>query len=136
MPDLGIATNRRVLNDLLEEVRQRGVGGAGGEGVMIRDPDAYYEFKTEGKPNGKHSDSIMKYKYKDFVGEARVVPGENASLLVETEAGARFKLQCDQHYAAGTILTFQYKGYKGGIPKGESFLYERTDGYVWQASGE
>lgn len=119
--------------ELAEELRR--VEKLGGEGLIVRRPDASYQ-------TGR-SDDILKVKsYLDM--EAVVVtqlPGKGknkgrlGSLLVELPDGTRFKIgagftdeQRKHPPPIGATITFKYYGfYKSGIPKFPSFLRIRAD---------
>jgi DNA ligase-1 len=107
----------------------------GGEGLIVRRPEAYY--------NKGRSNNILKVKsYRDM--EAVVIahlPGTGrnkhrmGSLLVELPDGTRFKIgtgftdaQREHPPPIGTTITFKYYGfYQSGIPKFPSFLRIRED---------
>ncbi|PLY06904.1 MAG: DNA ligase [Desulfuromonas sp.] len=122
--------NREQLLAELARVEQ-----LGGEGLIVRRPDALY---TAGR-----SPDILKVKsYED--AEAVVVahlPGSGrnegrlGSLLVELADGTRFKLgsglsdaERDNPPPIGSIITYKYYGYyQSGIPKFPSYLRVRGD---------
>ncbi|MBU0728227.1 MAG: DNA ligase [Proteobacteria bacterium] len=107
----------------------------GGEGLIVRRPDALYSKGRTG--------NILKVKsYQDM--EARVVghvpgtgknQGKLGSLLVELSNGTRFKIGTGFTDAerttpppVGVLITFKYYGlYQSGIPKFPSFLRIRAD---------
>lgn len=107
----------------------------GGEGLIVRAPDAYYSIGR--------SPTILKVKsYQD--DEATVLkhlPGRGrnsgrlGSLLVELNDGTQFKigsgfsdLQREAPPPIGAVITFKHYGtYQSGIPKFPSFLRIRQD---------
>ena len=116
----------------LEKELQR-VQALGGEGLMVRNPDAFY-----GK--GRSGDILKVKSYDDT--EARVIahlPGKGrnkgrmGSLLVELPTGIQFKIgtgftdkQRENPPPVGSIITFKYYGfYDSGIPKFPSFMRVR-----------
>lgn len=119
--------------DLAKELRR--VEKLGGEGLIVRRPDALYQ-------TGR-SDHILKVKsHQDM--EADVVArlpgtgknkGKLGSLLVQLPNGTRFKIgtgltdeQRKHPPPVGSTITFKYYGfYKSGIPKFPSFLRVRAD---------
>ncbi|MCW7753873.1 DNA ligase [Desulfobotulus sp. H1] len=112
------------------------IEGMGGEGLIVRDPDALYE-------KGR-SAQILKVKSSED-GEALVlahVPGRGrnsgkmGSLFVrELESGKEFRIGSgftdqnrEQPPPVGSVITFQYYGrYDSGIPKFASFVRIRQD---------
>lgn len=107
----------------------------GGEGLIVRKPDALYK--------AGRSTEILKVKnYQD--AEATVVahlPGKGkntgrlGALLVEQEDGTRFKIGSGFSDAervspppVGTLITFKFYGhYRSGIPKFPSYVRIRED---------
>ncbi len=128
-----VCTDKAELKRFLETIEK-----GGGEGVVLRNPDALYE-------SGR-SDSFLKVK--SFLdAEARIVgykegkgkyKGMTGSLEVELENGKRFFIGSglsDEERSnppkIGAVITFKYKELnKNGIPKFASYLRERRD-YVW-----
>lgn len=119
------------LPDLLERVE-----AAGGEGLMLRDPQSKYE--------GKRSQTLLKVKsFRD--DEARVVAHETgtrgrlkgvvASLCVEGRDGTRFKVgsgltDADRRSppAVGTIITYRYQELTGaGKPRFPTYVGPAID---------
>ncbi|WP_084211774.1 DNA ligase [Geoalkalibacter subterraneus] len=118
---------------LQEELRR--VEGLGGEGLMVRRPDAFYRV---GRSAG-----ILKVKsFQD--AEAAVVahiPGSGrnrgrlGSLRVELDNGIQFRIgsgfsdaQRENPPPIGAVVTFKHYGfYPSGIPKFPSFLRVRKD---------
>lgn len=113
---------------------------AGGEGLIVRKPDALYD--------AGRSDEILKVK-SFFDREAIVIehlPGKGrhqgrlGSLLVAfpEDSSIRFKIgtgfsdaQRSKPPPIGALITFKYYGfYKSGIPKFPSFLRVRSAGWV------
>ncbi|MDX9834953.1 MAG: DNA ligase [Desulfobulbus sp.] len=107
----------------------------GGEGLIIRKPDALY---TAGR-----STEILKVK-KYQTAEAVIIahlPGKRrnkgrlGALLVEADNGMRFKIgsgfsdaERDSPPPVASVITFKYYGkYQSGIPKFASFLRIRSD---------
>ncbi len=125
----------RVQNreELLQHLVQ--IEKLGGEGLIVRKPDAYY---VAGR-----STEILKVKnYQD--AEARVLnhlPGKGrnkgrlGSLLVEQDDGIRFKIgggftddERESPPPVGAVITFKFYGkYQSGIPKFPSYLRIRQD---------
>ena len=117
------------------QVELQRVEKLGGEGLIIRKPDAYY---TIGR-----SPTILKVKsYQDT--EATVLkhlPGKGrhagrlGSLLVEISDGTQFKigsgfsdLEREAPPPVGAVITFKHYGtYQSGTPKFPSFLRIRQD---------
>lgn len=111
------------------------VEGLGGEGLIVRQPDARYA--------AGRSATILKLKsYLD--AEAKVLAqlpgkGRNAgrlgSLLVEQADGLQFRIgtgfsdaERDNPPPVGSLITFKYYGrYRSGIPKFPSYLRVRGD---------
>jgi DNA ligase-1 len=111
------------------------VEGLGGEGLIVRSPDALYA--------AGRSPEILKVKnYQD--AEAKVtgyLPGKGrnegrlGALLVELDDGTRFKIgggfsdnERQSPPPLGTVVTFKFYGkYPSGIPKFPSFLRIRSD---------
>jgi len=122
--------SRQQLQSQLERIERHG-----GEGLIIRDPDASY---TAGR-----SASILKVKsYQD--AEATVIAhlpgqGRNAgrmgALLVREADGTEFKIgsgfsdaERDNPPPVGAVITFKYYGrYTSGLPRFPSYLRPRTD---------
>ena len=119
--------------DLAETLRR--VEKLGGEGLIVRNPDASYQ-------TGRSSDILKVKGYQDM--EADVIAqlpgtgkntGRLGSLLVELPNGTRFKIgtgftdeQRKHPPPVGATITFKYYGfYKSGIPKFPSFLRIRED---------
>lgn len=118
---------------LQDELRR--IEGLGGEGLIVRKPDALYAA-------GRSAEIL---KVKDFQDAEAVVvghiPGKGrnlgvlGSLLVEMADGTRFKIgsgfsdvQRGSPPALGEVVTFKYYGwYKSGIPRFPSFLRIRSD---------
>lgn len=107
----------------------------GGEGLMVRKPDALYVA-------GRSAEILKLKSYQD--AEAVVVAhlsgqGRNAgrlgALLVETNDGLQFRLGTgftdadrDSPPPVGAVVTFKYYGtYRSGLPKFPVFLRLRTD---------
>ncbi len=117
------------------QVELQRVRKLGGEGLIVRDPDALY--------SGGRSTQILKVKeFQD--AEAVVVghlPGKGrnsgklGALLVELQDGTRFKIgtgfsdeERDNPPLIGEVITFKYFGYhSSGIPRFPSFLRVRLD---------
>jgi DNA ligase-1 len=118
----------------LQEELQR-VLELGGEGLMVREPDAFY--------TGGRSAQILKVK--DFQDAEAVVvghlPGQGrnlgrlGSLLVELPSGLRFKIgtgfsdeERDDPPPLNETISFKHFGYhSSGIPRFPSFLRIRRD---------
>lgn len=121
-------------NEHLQQELQK-IEYLGGEGLIVRNPDAYY---TSGR-----SMEILKVKsYQD--AEATVVAhlpgkGRNAgrlgALLVNWDAGKPFRIgtgfsdaERENPPAIGEVITFKHYGtYHSGIPKFPAFLRVRQD---------
>lgn len=118
----------------LQQELQR-VEAFGGEGLIVRDPQAPYL-------SGRRPEILKVKSFTD--AEALVVdhlPGQGAnrgrlgSLLVELADGTRFKIgtgfssaERDHPPPVGAVVTFKYYGfYPSGIPKFPSFLRLRQD---------
>jgi DNA ligase len=119
--------------DLQRELQR--IESLGGEGLIVRDPDALY--------SAGRSMAILKVKsFQD--AEATVVAhlpgqGRNAgrlgALLVEREDGLRFKIgsgfsdaERETPPPIGSVVTYKYYGnYQSGLPKFPSFLRIRRD---------
>ncbi len=88
-----------------------------GEGIMLRDPDSYYEYKR--------SWSLLKAK-KFFDAEARVIgltPGKDSLQLKSLETGVEFKCKYVGNMKIGTIITYKYWGLmESGRPRFPQFL--------------
>ncbi len=122
--------NRAQLQKELQRVEQ-----LGGEGLIVRDPQALY---TAGR-----SAEILKVKnYQD--AEATVIdqlPGQGrnegrlGALLVRMEDGTEFKIgsgfsdaERESPPPMGSVITFKYYGsFQSGIPRFPSFLRQRVD---------
>jgi DNA ligase-1 len=107
----------------------------GGEGLIVRDPDAAYEAGR----------SLTILKVKNFEDAEAVVvahlPGKGkyegklGALLVEQPDGTRFRIgtgfsdaERENPPAIGTLITYKYYGrYRSGLPKFPSFLRIRQD---------
>jgi DNA ligase-1 len=123
----------RSRDHLQEELRR--VEGLGGEGLMVRRPDAFY--------HAGRSAGILKVKsFQD--AEAVVVahiPGSGrnrgrlGSLRVELDNGIQFRIgsgfsdaEREDPPPVGEVVTFKHYGfYPSGIPKFPSFLRVRKD---------
>lgn len=120
--------------DHLQEELQR-IERLGGEGLIVRDPEALYRFGR--------SAQILKVKSYDDA-EATVIAylpgtgrnsGRLGALLVEREDGTRFRIgsgfsdaERDSPPPIGAIITFKFYGtYPSGIPKFPSFMRVRSD---------
>ncbi len=107
----------------------------GGEGLIVRDPDAAYQA-------GRRPHILKVKNFSD--AEATVIahlPGKGrnngrvGSLLVRDAKGHEFRIgsglsdaERDNPPAIGTVITYQYYGhYASGIPKFPSFLRVRDD---------
>ncbi|MDR9500529.1 MAG: DNA ligase [Desulfurivibrionaceae bacterium] len=125
-----MVSNRDHLRQELQRIEE-----AGGEGLMVRRPDAPYVA-------GRSADIRKVKSFQD--AEAKVVghlPGKGrnsgrlGSLLVELADGTRFKIgsgftdqQRQAPPAMGAVVTFKFYGkYRSGIPRFPSFLRLRTD---------
>lgn len=111
----------------------RAVDAAGGEGLVLRNPDSAYE--TGRSPNAlkvKQFDDMegRVIGYRSGEGKYR---GMTGALWVEIEDGKRFYIgsgltdrQRADPPAIGSVITFSYQGYTGhGIPRFASFLRVR-----------
>ena len=114
---------------------QKRITKLGGEGLIIRDPNAYY--------SSGRSQSI--FKIKPFYDDEAVVighlngKGQNhgrlGALLVQNSAGLSFKIGTGFNQnerinppAIGTTITYKYNGfYQSGLPKFPVFLRIRHD---------
>jgi DNA ligase len=123
----------RSLQQFRDELQR--IENLGGEGLIVRDPDARYE-------SGR-SMSILKVKsFQD--AEASVIaylPGKGkhegrlGALLVEGKDGTQFRIgtgfsdsERDNPPQVGAIITYKYYGrYQSGLPKFPSFLRVRED---------
>lgn len=123
----------RDRDHLQQELRR--IEAHGGEGLIVRKPDALYA--------AGRSPEILKVKsYED--AEATVVahlPGQGrnegrlGSLLVELEDGTRFRIgtgfsdaERESPPPVGAVITFKHYGkYRSGIPKFPSFMRIRRD---------
>ena len=129
IPQTPIA-DRAALQRELKRIEQ-----LGGEGLIVRAPDALYSA-------GRSSEILKVKSYRD--AEARVIaqlPGQGrnsgrlGALLVETDAGLRFKIgtgfsdaEREHPPAIGTIITYKYYGnFESGLPRFPSYLRVRTD---------
>ena len=126
-------TKVRDRDHLLGELAR--IEAAGGEGLIVRNPDALY--------SAGRSTEILKVKsYQD--AEASVIahlPGKGrntgrlGALLVEEEGGTRFRIgsgfsdaEREDPPPIGSLITFKYYGrYVSGIPKFPSYLRVRRD---------
>jgi len=107
----------------------------GGEGLIIRDPDALYQA-------GRRPHILKVKNFHD--AEATVIahlPGKGrnsgrlGALLVSNEEGIEFRIGSglsdkdrDHPPAIGTVITYKYHGhYQSGIPKFPSYLRVRSD---------
>jgi hypothetical protein len=155
VPYLGVAKSRRVIDATLSKVRAAkvpttygscGLIGAkyeGGEGVMIRDPDALYVhscFEPK-QPGHKKGQTGSLYKWLDEYGNDECIvlkspnPGAN-SLEVSLPNGTKFVLSAISSLGVrasdiklGSIITFTYRGWAGGLPlhaSAQTFRTERT----------
>lgn len=124
-----------VINNahLHEELKR--VEKLGGEGLIVRDPDAVYE-------NGR---SLSLLKVKSFEDAEAVViahlPGKGrnvgrmGALLVEAEDGLQFRIgggfsdaERELPPPVGSVITYKYYGrYQSGLPRFPSFLRTRLD---------
>ena len=155
VPFLGVATTRRVLDKTLAQVRatvippvfgsSKNIGAHydGGEGVMVRDPDAPYEYSCEvaKAPGHKKGQTTGLYKWLEEYGndECRVIgpaPGHanSNSLLVELPNASQFVLGSLSRLGApassvpaGAIITFTYRGWDEGLPVSASAQALRSD---------
>lgn len=118
---------------LLRELQR--VEKAGGEGLIVRDPEAVYR--------AGRSPAILKVKsFRD--GEATVIAhlpgtgrneGRMGALLVEGDDGRRFRIGSGFSDAVrerppplGTVVTYKYYGrYQSGLPRFPAFLRVRPD---------
>jgi DNA ligase-1 len=156
VPFLGIASSRRVLNAALAKVRATamprkfgaehlvGASYDGGEGVMIRDPDAKYTYSCfERRHHGhKKGQTASLYKWLEEYGndECLVIAphaGHTNSLRCSLPNGAEFVLSCNSllgipasDIQAGSIITFTYRGWSSGLPLDPCAQAFRTD-RVW-----
>lgn len=122
--------NRQQLKDELKRVE-----ALGGEGLIVRAPEALYR-------SGRSSLILKLKSYQD--AEARVIaqlPGKGrnlgrlGALLVETDKGLRFKIgsgfsdaERASPPAIGEIITYKYYGrFKSGLPRFPSYLRIRQD---------
>ena len=130
-----VIPQQKVQNRVHLELELRRIETLGGEGLVVRKPDALYR--------AGRSAQILKVKsYQD--AEATVIghspgQGRNAgrlgSLLLKLADGTQFKIgsgfsdaQRESPPAIGTVITFKYYGkYPSGIPKFPSFLRVRSD---------
>ncbi|MFO7814115.1 MAG: DNA ligase [Pelovirga sp.] len=111
------------------------IEGLGGEGLIVRDPNATYQIGR--RPH------ILKVK-RVYDAEATVMahlPGQGrnsgrlGALLVKSEDGVEFRIGSglsdavrDHPPAIGTIITYQFFGqYPSGIPKFPSYVRVRSD---------
>lgn len=123
----------RYLQQFRDELQR--IENLGGEGLIVRDPDARYE-------SGR---SMAILKVKNFQDAEAIViahlPGKGkhdgrlGALLVEPEEGAQFRIgtgfsdtERESPPAIGTVITYKYYGrYRSGLPKFPSFLRVRSD---------
>ena len=111
------------------------IEAAGGEGLMVRDPQAEYVV-------GRSSQILKVKNFQD--AEATVIEsipgrgkftGKMGALLVRLDNGVQFRLgsgfslyERENPPGPGTVVTFKYYGfYPSGIPKFPSFLRIRRD---------
>lgn len=153
VPFLGIATSRKVLDATLAKVRATtvqckygsdGMVGAsydGGEGVMVRDPDAPYTYACfEPKHLGhKKGQTASLYKFLEEYGNDECVvigshPDRQNSLLVSLPNSTVFTLSsisllgvAASNIKAGSIITFTYRGWTKGLPLNPCAQAFRTD---------
>ena len=123
----------RDRNHLRKELRR--IEKLGGEGLIVRRPDAMYHA-------GRSADILKVKSHQD--AEATVVahlPGHGrnrgrlGALLVEFEDGTRFKIgsgfrdaEREDPPPVGSVITLKYYGtYASGIPKFPSFVRQRLD---------
>ena len=123
----------RDRSHMLHELKR--IEGLGGEGLVVRDPDAHYK-------SGRSSEILKVKNFKD--AEAKVLAhlpgngrnsGKLGALLVSLGNGTVFKIgsgfsdkERESPPEVGTIVTFKYYGeYASGIPKFPSFLRTRSD---------
>lgn len=134
--DYAFVIKQTVVRDAAQlQQRLTLVEQGGGEGLIVRKPDAYY---VSGR-----SRAILKVKSFDD-DEAMVVahlPGKGrnlgrlGALLVEMKDGVRFRIgsgfsddEREHPPAINEVVTFKYYGkYPSGIPKFPSFLRVRKD---------
>eukprot|EP00327_Prymnesium_parvum_P004721 CAMPEP_0182849628 /NCGR_PEP_ID=MMETSP0006_2-20121128/29663_1 /TAXON_ID=97485 /ORGANISM="Prymnesium parvum, Strain Texoma1" /LENGTH=355 /DNA_ID=CAMNT_0024980181 /DNA_START=66 /DNA_END=1134 /DNA_ORIENTATION=+ len=158
VPFLGVAKSRRVVDATLAKVRSTkvpcvfGSGGMvgasyeGGEGVMIRDPNALYVYSCfEPKAHGhKKGQTTVLYKWLEEYGndECLVLKAGAAehesmganSLWVSLPNGTEFALRAISRLNTkasdvkpGSIITFTYHGWSNGLPLNPSAQAFRTD---------
>jgi DNA ligase-1 len=118
---------------LLQELNR--IEALGGEGLIIRDPDALYQA-------GRRSHIFKVKNFHD--AEATVIahlPGKGrnsgrlGALLVRNVEGIEFRIGSglidkdrDHPPAVGTVITYKYHGhYQSGIPKFPSYVRVRSD---------
>ena len=121
-------------NKHLQEELER-IEGLGGEGLIVRQPDAFYV-------SGRSMEILKVKSYQD--AEATVVaslPGKGrnegrlGSLLVQLDDGTQFRIgtgfsdaERENPPAVGEVITFKYYGkYQSGTPKFPVFLRVRQD---------
>lgn len=130
-----VIEQRPVLDQTQLQAELQSVEAAGGEGLIVRDPQAHYA--------GGRSAELLKVK--SFADAEAVViehlpgQGENAgrlgALLVERPDGLRFKLGTGFSAAErlappplGSLVSYKYYGlYPSGIPRFPAFLRLRQD---------
>jgi len=122
--------NQTALQQELQKIEQ-----LGGEGLIVRSPDALYA-------SGRSPEILKVKSYQD--AEATVVDqlpgkGRNAgrlgALLVALDDGQQFKIgsgfsdaERDSPPPIGTVITFKFYGrYQSGVPKFPSFLRIRQE---------
>jgi DNA ligase-1 len=111
------------------------IESAGGEGLIVRDPEAYYQA-------GRRPQILKVKNFSD--AEATVIahlPGKGrnggrlGALLVKNPEGVEFRIGSGlsdrdrtNPPAVGTVITYKYHGYyQSGIPKFPSYLRRRSD---------
>ena len=107
----------------------------GGEGLIVRRPDAFYH-------QGRSNDILKVKSYRDMEAEVvSLLPGTGrnkgrlGSLLVELPDGTRCRIgtgftdeEREKPPPIGSVITFKYYGlYRSGIPKFPVFLRIRGD---------
>jgi len=153
VPFLGMATSRRVIDATLAKVRattvarkygRDGLVGAayeGGEGVMVRDPGAPYTYSCfEPRHHGhKKGQTNALYKWLEEYGNDECLvlgpcPERANSLRVSLPNGVEFDLTSISllgtsaaQVAAGSIITFTYRGWARGLPLNPCAQALRTD---------
>jgi DNA ligase-1 len=111
------------------------IASAGGEGLIVRDPEANYQ-------SGRRPHILKLKNFSD--AEATVIahlPGQGrnsgrlGALLVENDGGTAFRIgtglsdaERDNPPDIGTVISYRYYGhYPSGIPKFPSYLRVRSD---------